>query len=331
MLKTTERLLQILSLLQSRPFWSGSSLAERFDVSTRTIRADVDRLRTLGYPIQSTPGVAGGYQLGAGAALPPLLLDDDEAVAVAIGLSTAAGGSIANVEEASVRALAKMHQVLPSRLRHRISTMQSAVVQVPFHGPAIDPDVLLTLATACRDAVQLRFDYTAHSDSESRRIVEPYRLALRAGPWYLLAFDVEREDWRTFRVDRLVPRLPMGRRFTPRELPAEGASDFVDRRVASAPWEFHARILIHAPASVVAERLPVAAGVVTPLDEKTCALDTGADDPAALLRYLSMLDLDFSVADTPVLAAEAKRLAERYARAAEEQFSHPIPHDHPGG
>jgi predicted DNA-binding transcriptional regulator YafY len=316
MLKTSERLLQMLSLLQSRPFWPGHTLADRLEVSTRTIRADIERLRELGYPIDSTPGVAGGYQLGAGAALPPLLLDDEEAVAVAFGLSTAAAGSIANVEEASMRALAKLHQVLPSRLRHRISTMQGAVVAVPFHGPAADPDVLLALASACRDTVQLRFDYRSYSDSESRRLVEPYRLALRAGRWYLLAFDLERDDWRTFRVDRIVPRLPHGRRFTPRDLPAEGAAHHVDRGVASAPWGFRASIVIHAAASIVAERLPPSAGTLTAVDDGSCVLETGSDDPQALLRYLSMLDLDFSVADTPALAAEARRLSDRLARAA---------------
>ncbi|GAA2939847.1 YafY family protein [Microbacterium luteolum] len=318
MLKTSERLLQILSLLQVRPFWPGRTLAARLEVSTRTIRADVERLRALGYPIQSTPGVAGGYQLGAGAALPPLLLEDDEAIAVALGLSNAAAdGSIADLEEASLRALAKMYQVLPSHLRHRITTLQSTVVPVPSHGPAVDPDVLLTLASACRDAVQLRFDYRTHSDTESRRIVEPYRLALRAGRWYLLAFDLERDDWRTFRVDRIIPRIPMGRRFAPRDLPAEGAADHVDRGVASAPWEFRATVVIHAPADVVSERLPRAAGIVTPRDEESCVLESGSDDPAALLRYLSMLDLDFSVSETPALATEARRLSERFARAAE--------------
>ncbi|MFS0894688.1 helix-turn-helix transcriptional regulator [Microbacterium sp. 179-I 3D3 NHS] len=316
MLKTSERLLQLLSLLQVRPFWVGRDLAERFAVSTRTIRADIERLRELGYPIESTPGVAGGYRLGAGAALPPLLLDDDEAVAVAVGLSTAADGSIADLEEASVRALAKLHQVLPSHLRHRIRTLQSTVVPVPFHGSAVDAEVLLTLASACRDAVQLRFDYRSHSDAESRRLVEPYRLALRAGRWYLLAFDLDRDGWRTFRVDRITPRMPTGRRFTPRELPSEGVADHVDRGVASAPWEYRARIVILAPASVVEERMPRAAGAVTPVDDATCVLETGSDDPAALLRYLSMLDLDFSVADTPALAAEARRLSERFARAA---------------
>ena len=317
MLRTSERLLQLLSLLQVRPFWPGRVLAERLEVTTRTIRADVERLRELGYPIESTPGVAGGYQLGAGAALPPLLLDDEEAIAMAVGLSTAADGSVADLEEASVRALAKLHQVLPSHLRHRIRTMQSTMVAVPFHGPSVDSELLLALATACRDAVQLRFDYRSHSDSESRRIVEPYRLARRAGRWYLLAFDLERDDWRTFRVDRLTPRLPTGRRFTPRELPAEGAADHVDRGVASAPWEYRARIVILAPLSVVAERLPKAAGRLTPRDDESCVLESGSDDPAALLRHLSMLDLDFSVADTPVLAAEARRLADRFSRAAD--------------
>jgi predicted DNA-binding transcriptional regulator YafY len=316
MLTTSARMLQILSLLQSRPFWAGGELADRLGVSTRTIRNDVERLRALDYPVESTPGVAGGYRLGAGAALPPLILDDDEAIAVALGLNAAADGSVLGSEEASLRALAKLDQVLPSRLRHRIATLHSAVVTVPRHGPAIDPAVLLTLATACRATERLRFDYETHSGTASRRTVEPARLALRAGRWYLLAFDLERDDWRTFRVDRISPRLPTGPRFRPRPLPAEGAVDHVDRGVAAAPWGFRARIVILAPAAVVAARLPRSAGEVTPIDNATCALETGSDDPAALLRYLSMLDLDFSVADSPELVTEARRLAERYQRAA---------------
>jgi predicted DNA-binding transcriptional regulator YafY len=316
MLTTSARLLQILSLLQSRPFWAGGELADRLGVSTRTIRNDVERLRALDYPVESTPGVAGGYRLGAGAALPPLILDDDEAIAVALGLNAAADGSVLGSEEASLRALAKLDQVLPSRLRHRIATLHSAVVTVPRHGPAIDPAVLLTLATACRATERLRFDYETHSGTASRRTVEPARLALRAGRWYLLAFDLERDDCRTFRVDRISPRLPTGPRFRPRPLPAEGAVDHVDRGVAAAPWGFRARIVILAPAAVVAARLPRSAGEVTPIDNATCALETGSDDPAALLRYLSMLDLDFSVADSPELVTEARRLAQRYQRAA---------------
>lgn len=317
MLKTSERLLEFLTLLQVRPFWTGRELGERLDVSTRTIRADVERLRALGYPVNSTPGVAGGYRLGAGAALPPLLLDDDEAVAVAIGLSTAAAGSVDNVEEASVRALAKLLQVLPGRLRHRISTLQSAVVTVPFRGSAVDPAALLLVATACRETVQLRFDYRARSESESRRVVEPYRLALRAGLWYLFAFDLDRDDWRTFRVDRMTLRHPTGRRFLPRRLPPEGVAERVDRGAASAPWDFRARVLIHAPLAVVSQRLPRSAGTLTAVDECTCALETGSDDPPSLLRYLTMLDLDFTVADAPALATEALRLADRLRRAGE--------------
>jgi predicted DNA-binding transcriptional regulator YafY len=316
MLTTTARLLQLLSLLQTRPFWPGRTLAERLEVTTRTIRNDIERLRDLGYPIDSTPGVAGGYQLGAGAALPPLLLDDDEAVAVAVGLSAAADGSVQGVEEASIRALVKLHQVLPSRLRYRLTTLQTAVVSIPRHGPVIDPALLLTLATACRDTQRLRFDYSDHSGAASRRVAEPYRLALRAGRWYLLGYDLDRDDWRTFRVDRISPRLPTGPRFAPRELPPEGPATHVDRGVAAAPWGFHARVVIAAPASVVMERLPPSAGVVTALDDQTCALETGSDDAAALLRYLTMLDLDFSVSESAELAAEALRQSERLRRAA---------------
>lgn len=319
MLTTSARLLQILSLLQARASWTGRALAERLEVSTRTVRNDVERLRELGYPVHSTPGVAGGYQLGSGAALPPLLLDDDEAVAVAVALSTAADGSILGVEEASLRALAKLNQVLPSRLRHRIATVHATVVTVPRHRSAIDPAVLLTIASACRDGRLLRFDYESRVGSAARRSTEPYRIALRAGRWYLLAYDVDRDDWRTFRIDRMASLSPGGRRFTPRPLPAEGAADYVDRSVASAPWGFRTRAVIDAPATVVAERLPPSAGTITPLDDATCALETGSDDPVALLRYLTMLDLDFSVADNPTLAAEARRLAGRLARAARQR------------
>lgn len=315
-METSARLLQLLSLLGTRPFWSGRTLAERLEVSTRTVRNDIEKLRSLGYPVHSTPGVAGGYRLGAGAELPPLLLDDEEAVAVAIGLGAAAGGAVPGIGEASVRALAKLHQVLPSRLRHRVGALRAAVVAAPAHGPVVDPEILIAIASACRDEQRLRFDYTAHSGSSSRREVEPYRLVVRGGRWYLFAYDLDRDDWRTFRVDRVTPRVPTGPRFTPRELPAEGPAGRVDRGVAAASWDHHARVLVHAPVTVVAARLPPSAGTLTAVDDTTCALDTGADDPAALLRHLTMLDLDFSVADDPGLAAEARRLGDRLIRAA---------------
>src|SRR5215218_11163657 len=216
---TSERLLKLLSLLQARPDWTGRELAERLDVTGRTVRNDVERLRRLGYPVHASPGVGGGYRLGAGAALPPLLLDDEEAVAVAVGLRTAAGGSVAGIEETSIRALMKLEQVLPSRLRHRVDAVQASMVTVPGTGPTVDADVLTAIAGAIRASERLRFDYIHHDGIMSVRTTEPHRLVNWGRRWYLVAWDTDRQDWRTFRVDRLSPRTPSGPRFTPREFP----------------------------------------------------------------------------------------------------------------
>jgi predicted DNA-binding transcriptional regulator YafY len=221
MLETSARLLRLLSLLQARRDWTSTQLAARLGVTTRTIRNDIDRLRGLGYPVDARPGVAGGYRLGTGGALPPLLLDDEEAVAIAIGLRTAASGSVAGMEESSVRALAKLQQVLPSRLRHRVSAFQASAMPMPSRGPRVDPDVLTVIAAACRDHERLRFDYRAHCGAASRRSVEPYRLVNDRRRWYLVAWDTDRGAWRTFRADRIEPRTPAGPRFTPRALPPD--------------------------------------------------------------------------------------------------------------
>jgi predicted DNA-binding transcriptional regulator YafY len=237
MLETSARLLRLLSLMQARRDWTSAELATRLGVTTRTIRNDVGRLRELGYPVDARPGVDGGYRLGAGGALPPLLLDDEEAVAVALGLRTVANGSVAGIEETSVRALAKLQQVLPSRLRRKVSAFQSYVLPEPSGGPQADPEVLTVIASACRDHERLRFDYQAHSGAASRRSVEPYRLVHHRRRWYLVAWDLDRDAWRTFRVDRIEPRTPSGPRFTPRALPpdAEIAAQ-VASGAAQATW-----------------------------------------------------------------------------------------------
>jgi predicted DNA-binding transcriptional regulator YafY len=235
MLQTSARLLRLLSLLQARPDWSGPELAERLGVSTRTVRKDVERLRGLGYPVHASPGVGGGYRLGAGAALPPLLLDDEEAVAVAVGLRTAAAGSVTGIQETSVRALAKLEQVLPSRLRHRVNALQTATVEIPAPGPSVDPEVLTAIAGACRDHQRLRFDYRGHDGSASIRSVEPHRLVHDRGRWYLVAWDADRQDWRTFRADRIQPRIPTGPRFTPRDLPDGDIATYLLRGVGRRP------------------------------------------------------------------------------------------------
>ena len=313
--ETSARLLRLLSLFQARRDWTGTELADRLGVTTRTIRHDVDRLRGLGYPVDARPGVAGGYRLGAGGVLPPLLLDDEEAVAVAVGLRTAASGSIAGIEETSVRALAKLHQVLPSRLRHRVTAFQAYALPVPSRGPRVDPDVLTMIASACRDHERLRFDYQAHSGSVTRRDVEPYRLVSHHQRWYLVAWDTDRHAWRTFRVDRIEPRTPAGPRFTPRALPPDPEiAAQVARGAAQATWRYRARVIVHAPAAHVRSRLPIPVEVES-LDENRCAFDPGSDSPAALALYLGMLDADFTVVDSPELVDALRTLTKRYQRA----------------
>jgi len=316
MLETSARLLRLLSLLQARRDWSGAELADRLGVSARTVRRDVERLRSLGYPVHATSGVAGGYRLGAGAALPPLLLDDDEVVAVAVGLRTAAGGSVAGIQETSVRALAKLEQVLPSRLRYRVNALWTSTVPVPGDGPTVDAKVLTAIAGACRDHQRLRFDYRDHSGSASVRTVEPHRLVCWGRRWYLLAWDTDRRGWRTFRVDRVEPRTPTGPRFTPRDLPDDDVAAHVTRGVWSAGWRYRARVRLHAPAETLAERIPPAVGLLQAVDARTCVLDTGADTLDTLAVYLSMLGVDFEVSEPPDLVEHIRKLADRYSRAA---------------
>jgi predicted DNA-binding transcriptional regulator YafY len=313
MLETSARLLRLLSLLQARRDWTGTELAARLGVTTRTIRNDMDRLRGLGYPVDARPGAAGGYRLGTGGGMPPLLLDDDEAVAVAIGLRTAASGSIAGIEETSVRALAKLQQVLPARLRRRVSAFQSYTVPVPSPGPRVDPDVLTVIAAACRDHERLRFDYTSHSGAVSRRSVEPYRLVNDRRRWYLVAWDIDRDDWRTFRADRIRPRTPAGPRFTPRPLPPDQEiAAQVSRGAAEAVWRYRARVIVHAPAAHVRDRLPIPMQVES-LGEDRCSFEPGSDYPELLALYLGMLGADFTIVDSPELVAALRTLTARQA------------------
>ena len=315
---TSARLLRLLSLLQTRTTWSGPELAERLGVTTRTVRHDVEKLRSLDYPVTSTPGAAGGYRLGPGGRLPPLLLDDDEAVAVAVGLRTAARGSVTGIEEASVTALAKLEQVLPSRLRHRVSALQAYTVPVGTGGPTVDPGVLVAVAATCRDHHRLRFDYRSHDGSESVRTVEPHRLAHMSGRWYLVAWDVDAGDWRTFRVDRMKPRIPTGPRFTPRDPPADDVAAYVAERIGSAMWRYQVRVRLHAPAEVVRPRLPPPVKVER-ADDSSCVMSAGADTLDLAAVYLGMLDVDFDVIEPPGLVAHLRKLADRYLRASRSE------------
>ncbi|CAG7657364.1 helix-turn-helix transcriptional regulator [Actinacidiphila bryophytorum] len=316
MLETSARLLRLLSLLQSRRDWSGPELAERLGVTARTVRRDVERLRALGYPVHAAPGTAGGYRLGAGAALPPLLLDDEEAVAVALCLRTGAGGTVEGIEETSVRALAKLEQVLPSRLRHRVQSMQAVTVQQRRPGPTVNQQVLTVLGAACRDREQLRFDYRDHGGAASRRAVEPYRLVHHGRRWYLLAYDVERADWRTFRVDRIEPKSPSGPRFTPRELPDDAAA-YVAEGVTSRAYRFQAVVVLHAPAEAIAQYAWAGFGTVTARDDSSCELRTGFESLDALAMYVGMLGVPFEVREPRELADHLRTVAARLTRAAD--------------
>jgi predicted DNA-binding transcriptional regulator YafY len=314
MLSTAARLLRLLTLLESQRDWSGSDLAGRLEVSSRTIRTDMARLRALGYPVIAAPGVAGGYRLGSGGSLPPLLLDDGEAVAVAVALRSSAGGGIAGIEETALQALVKLEQVLPSRLRRRVNALQAYTVAVTFSGPAVDPHQLATIAAACRDFEVLRIDYRKQDGTESLRSVEPHRLVNWGRRWYLVAWDQGRGAWRTFRVDRMEVRTPNGPRFPPREPPAEDIGAYVTRSIRSAPSRQRARVTVDAPAAVIAERVPRDV-VVEPVDDNTCVLEVGAGSVEMLAMYLGMLEADFTVTEPAELVERLRLLARRFGRA----------------
>ncbi|HSJ60117.1 MAG TPA: YafY family protein [Jiangellaceae bacterium] len=318
MLETSARLLRLLGLFQARRDWTGPELAHRLGVTTRTIRNDVDRLRNLGYPVDATPGVAGGYRLGSGAALPPLLLTDDEAVAVAVGLRTAAAGSVTGIEESSVGALAKLEQVLPAKLRHRVNALQTYTVPIGGSGPSVDPSVLTAIAAVCRDRERLRFDYVSHDGSEAIRTVEPHRLAHLRGRWYLVAWDLDRADWRTFRVDRMTPRTPTGPRFQPRELPAGDVAAFVTEGTGAATWRYRFKVMLHAPADEVAAKLPPPVRIEQ-VDDSHCIMHAGSDTLDLAAIYIGMLDVEFDVIEPPELIDRLRHLAARYLRAAGNQ------------
>ncbi|MFC5140122.1 helix-turn-helix transcriptional regulator [Actinomycetospora rhizophila] len=311
---TSARMLALLSLLQSRPDWPGPELAGRLGVSVRTIRHDVARLRELGYPVDAATGRAGRYRLGVGASLPPLLLDDDEAVAVALGLR--AGTGLAGTREAGERALAKLDRVLPHRLRRTVAALTAATARGPENtasdapDPEVDPALLRTVAEAIRDRTALR---VASADGPTR-LLEPYRLVSWERRWYVVVRDPAPGAWTVLRADGLALRTPGGPRFSPVD-PPEDLTDLVLREVAAAGWSVHARIVVAAPASEVLARINPAVGVVEPRDAHSCVLVTGADSVATLAAYVGMLDLDFRVEGPPELVAQLRATGERYLRA----------------
>ncbi|MCP2341584.1 helix-turn-helix transcriptional regulator [Actinomadura rupiterrae] len=314
MLETSARLLRLLSLLQSPRDWPGSELAEQLGVSPRTIRRDVDRLRELGYVVHATAG-APGYRLGAGTGVPPLLLDEEEAVAVAVGLGTAAVSGVAGIGETSVRALEKLEQVLPSRLRHRVGSLRAATVPLAAAG-AVDPATLTAIAAAIGNREGLRFDYRARDGAEAPRAAEPYRLASSGRRWYLVAWDTGRGDWRTFRVDRMRLRSPNGPRFTPREPPGGDLARYVAEQISVRPYRYQGRFTLHAPAGVVAARVPPTVATVEPRGEDACVLNAGSNTLDELAVWVAQIGVPFEVHEPPELAVHLRALAARLLDAA---------------
>jgi predicted DNA-binding transcriptional regulator YafY len=319
--ETSSRLLELLSLLQGRRDWPGEELANRLEVSGRTIRRDIERLRRLGYPVESLTGPAGGYRLRAGSAMPPLLLDDDEAIAIAVGLRTAARASVSGIEESAVRALVKLEQVLPAHLRRRVGALGSATFSAPVAGPTVDARGLVVIAAACRDRERLRFAYERRDGTRSRREVEPYSLLNRGRRWYLVAWDRDREDWRTFRVDRLSSPASTGVRFQERALPAKDAAAFVQQSITSAPNRYEAFVTLHASAEEVASRVPAHWGSVQPIDERHCEYRSGDDDLRWLAVRVASLALDFDVHGPSELVEELRAMAARLERATRDHES----------
>jgi len=311
---TTERVLTLLGLLQQRQVRTGTELARRLGVTPRTVRRDVERLRTLGYPVHASQGVGGGYQLGAGQHLPPLLFDDEEAIATAVSLLAGAGGAVAGAGEAALRALTKLDQVLPLRLRHDVRALAGSVESFGDGGRApVDPDLLMTLARACRDEVEAGFGYPS-GDEVRRRRVEPYRLVASDRRWYLFGYDLDRDGWRTFRVDRMTEVATRTWHFRPRAAP--DAAAYVQEGVASRVYRHQARFLVHAPADTVRTQVPASAAVVRPRGDGRCELHSGAGTLDFLLLHVLLLGHDFEVLEPPELAARCRALAGRLLAAA---------------
>lgn len=316
MIETSARLLQLLSLLQLRREWTGPALAQRMDVTERTVRRDIGKLRTLGYPINASPGVAGGYQLGAGAQLPPLLLDDDEALAVAIGLTAVTASPVSGVGEASVRALTKLEQVLPPRLRPRFSGLRSAVTRMAAASTPVNPEVLTAFSAAITERRCVAFRYDRHDGESSRRIVEPYRLVDTGRRWYLVAFDRSREDWRTFRVDRC-QSVPVARdRFAPRPLPAADLAAYVQESITRSPYSYDAVIRFSAPLAELEARVPSSTGTLEADGDGHTLLRAGFDSLDFPLAYLASWDIDFEVLEPAEMRERALVVAERLRRSA---------------
>ena len=299
----TVRMLRLLSLLQTRREWPGEDLADRLAVTVRTVRRDVDRLRELGYPVEGTRGHYGGYRLAPGTDLPPLLLDDDEAIALTVALRTTVGG-LTGMEESALRALAKLEQVLPRRLRASVAALQASLSGIAWEGrgPSADPAVLALLAVACRDHEIIAFDYTDKAGTSTPRRAEPCHLVASGTLWYLVAHDTDKDDWRLFRLDRIAHLTPTGRHAAPRPAPGGDPAAFTAARVAAAPTRYRAVATIPTSAEHVHTRIPGLGTRVRALDEHTTRLDASDDHLPRIAQTLAAIDTDYTLdADAEVL------------------------------
>jgi predicted DNA-binding transcriptional regulator YafY len=314
---TTTRALRLLSLLQNRRYWPGTELAARLEVSARTLRRDVERLREMGYPVEAQRGVDGGYQLAAGAALPPLVLSDEEAVSLAVGLHSAVqAGSVVGIEESSVQALSKLIQVMPPGLRQRVDALAAMTVPAVFgaDAPSADSGVLSAIAQACRDCERLKFDYISREGDPSERRVDPHRLVLLGRRWYLVAWDLDRSDWRTFRLDRLTNPHGTGGHFPSRELPTGDAAEFVRDAIGSMPRRYVVEVIIHAPAEVTRQRIGRWAAIEE-LAQDRCLLRIASESLDRPMMALSATEADFEVLSPPEFIAHLRERIVRFNRA----------------
>lgn len=312
---TTERVLRLLGLLQQRPVWTGPELGQRLGVTTRSIRRDVERLRALGYPVNAAQGVGGGYQLGAGKALPPLLLDDDEAIATAVSLRLAAGGTVTGVSEAAVRTLAKLDQVLPTRLRTEVRALQEAISTLVGSPVEVDAEALLALARACRDTLRVEFGYVDRAGAATVRRCEPYQLVATGRSWYLVAYDLDRADWRTFRLDRLAEVRATTFRFAPRDHPP--ATEMVRQAISRTPEPETVRVRIQADAALLRSRVPASVAVVEPDGPGACVLTAGGAEPEWVLMHVARLGFAFEVLEPARARDLAADLGRRLVAAAQ--------------
>ena len=316
---TSSRTLRLLSLLQNRRYWSGTELADRLEVSDRTLRRDIDRLRQLGYPVEAQRGVDGGYQLAVGASLPPLVLDDEEAVAIGVGLQTGIqGGTVIGIEESSVRALTKVVQVMPTRLRRRIDALAAMTDPASWDddSPRVDAGLLTSIAQTCRDSERLEFTYSARDGERTERLVNPHRLVLLGRRWYLVAWDISRADWRSFRLDRLTELHATGAHFPPRELPTGNAADFVRSGIDTLSTSHHVEAVMHAPAPVGRSRIG-RWGTVVEIDDQRCRLHMEADSLAWPMMALGSTGEEFEIVGPPEMLEYTRAWVDRFSRAVE--------------